>query len=499
MSTHLLGIDLGTSAAKAVLSTVDGAVVATAFAEYPIEQPQPEFAEQAPDLWRRAASGAVREVLARAPDAQVAAIGLSGQMHGAVLLDAAHRPLAPAVIWPDRRSAAQVKEINERIGAQRLYAITGSPMATGFQAATVRWFQQRAPAIWRQVKMILLPKDYLRYQLTGVFATDPSDAAGALLLDETRRDWSDELLAQLEISCDQLPPVQPSASISGYLQAEAARALGLPAGIPVATGAADTACSVLGAGVVESDQLLLTISTGGQLVQPCERVNVDLRGRIHTFCSALEPGEGRAGWYQMGAMLAAGMALRWLRQQLFDEPEQVAYDRMMALAAQAPPGADGLLFLPYLVGERTPYMDPTARGVLFGLTLSHTRGSLIRSVVEGVTLAAANAYGVLRELGANSQQIVLAGGGARSRFWQQVVADVFGLPVQPLRTVEQSAMGACILAGAAIGVHDPMEAARTWVHYGSPVQPDSARHTFYQERLAAFQALYQRNAGYFGV
>jgi xylulokinase len=272
----------------------------------------------------------------------------------------------------------------------------------------------------------------------------------------------------------------------------------LPAGIPVATGAADTACSVLGAGVVESDRLLLTLSTGGQLVQPCETVRIDAQGRIHTFCSALEPGAGAAGWYQMGAMLAAGMALRWLREQLFEEPEMIAYDRMMALAAEQPPGADGLLFLPYLVGERTPYMDPTARGVFFGLTLSHTRGSLIRAVVEGVTLAAANAYGVLRELGANPQQIVLAGGGARSRFWQQIVADVFGLPVQPLRTAEQSANGAIILAGAAIGLLDPAEAARTWAHYGSLLPPDLHRHAFYQERLVAFQALYQRNAGHFG-
>ena len=498
MSTsHLLGIDLGTSAVKALLCTVEGSVVATAFAEYPIEQPQPEHAEQTPDLWCRAAAGAVREVLARAPAAQVAAIGLSGQMHGTVLLDANHQPLAPAVVWPDRRSAAQVREITALVGPERLFAITGSPVATGFQAATVRWFQQHAPDLWRQVKTVLLPKDYLRYRLTGEFATDPSDAAGALLLDETQRTWSGELLDLLEIRREQLPPVQPSVAISGYLHSEAAQALGLPAGIPVATGAADTACSVLGAGVVESDHLLLTISTGGQLVQPCEQVRIDPLGRIHTFCSALEPGEGRSGWYQMGAMLSAGMALRWLREQLYEEPEQIAYDRMMTLAAQQPPGADGLLFLPYLVGERTPYMDPTARSVFFGLTLRHTRGSLIRAVVEGVTLAACNAYHVLRDLGADPQQIVLAGGGARSRFWQQVVADVFGLPLLPLRTVEQSALGACMLAGAAIGVHDPVEAARTWTHYGSPVQPDPTRHTFYQERLVAFQALYQRNAGHF--
>jgi len=499
MSIHLLSIDLGTSSVKALLSTSEGSVMASAFAEYPLTQPHPDFAEQSPEAWWRAIGGAVREVIARAPHATIAAIGLSGQMHGTVLLDDTGQPLTPAIIWPDRRSAAQVQEITALVGAARLYAITGSPLATGFQAATVRWFQQYAPELWQQVKMILLPKDYVRFRLTGVFATDPSDAAGALLLDETRRDWSDELLDLLAIHRDQLPPVRPSATISGYLHEEAARALGLPAGIPVATGAADTACSVLGAGVVENDQLLLTIGTGGQLVQPCETVRVDASGRIHTFCSALEPGAGRAGWYQMGAMLSAGMALRWLRQQLFEEPALIAYDTMMTLAAEQPPGADGLLFLPYLVGERTPYMDPTARGAFYGLTLNHTRGSLIRAVVEGVTLAAANAYGVLRELGAAPQQIVLAGGGARGCFWQQVVADVFGLPVQPLRTVEQSALGACILAGAAVGTQDAAEAARAWVHYGSLVSPDRDHHAFYQERLAAFQALYQRNAGHFGV
>lgn len=497
MSEGLLGIDLGTSAVKVLLTALDGAVVASASAEYPIEQPQPDRAEQAPDMWLRAVAGAVREVLAQAPDSQVVAIGLSGQMHGTVLLDADHRPLAPAVIWPDRRSVEEVREITERIGAQQLYAITGSPIATGFQAATVRWFQRHAPELWRQVQRILLPKDYLRFWLTGVFATDPSDAAGALLFDEARRDWSDDLLALLEIRRSQLPPVQPSASICGRLREEAAQALGLPAGLPVATGAADTACSLLGAGVVRSDRLLITLSTGGQLAQPCETVRIDAQGRIHTFCSALEPGEGRAGWYQMGAMLAAGLALRWLREQLYDDPTSVSYDRMMALASEAPPGADGLLFLPYLVGERTPYMDPTARGVFFGLTLSHRRSHLIRAVVEGVTLAACNAYGVLRELGATPRQIVLAGGGARSRFWQQVVADVFGAPVQALRTAEQSAAGACILAGAALGAFDAAEAAHAWAHYAEPVQPDGERHRFYQERLRAFRALYQRNAGHF--
>lgn len=498
MSARLLGIDLGTSAVKVLLTTFDGAVIASASAEYPIEQPQPDYAEQEPAAWLRAVADAVQATFTQAPTAPIAAIGLSGQMHGTVLLGADHQPLGPAIIWPDRRSAREVQEITERVGSERLYAITGSPVATGFQAATVRWVQRHAPELWRRVRRILLPKDYLRFWLTGVLTTDPSDAAGTLLFDETRRDWSDELLDLLEIRRDQLPPVQPSASICGRLCEDAARALGLPVGVPVATGAADTACSLLGAGVARSDQLLFTISTGGQLVQPCEAVRVDAQGRIHTFCSALEPGEGRSGWYQMGAMLVAGLALHWLREQLYEEPANISYDQMMRLASEAPPGADGLLFLPYLIGERTPYMDPTARGVFFGLTLRHRRSHLIRAVVEGVTLAARNAYDVLRELGAASQHIVLAGGGARSRFWQQVVADVFGTPVQALRTAEQSAAGACILAGAAIGAFDPAEAAHTWAHYGSLMQPDSDRHCFYQGRLEAFRALYQRNAGHFG-
>ncbi|MGQ9814774.1 MAG: xylulokinase [Candidatus Roseilinea sp.] len=498
MSARLLGIDLGTSAVKVVLTTFDGAVIASASAEYPIEQPQPDYAEQEPAAWLRVVADAVRATFTRAPTAPIAAIGLSGQMHGTVLLGADHQPLGPAIIWPDRRSAREVQEITERVGPERLYAITGSPVATGFQAATVRWVQRHAPELWRRVRRILLPKDYLRFWLTGVFATDPSDAAGTLLFDETRRDWSDELLDFLEIRRDQLPPVQPSASICGRLCEDAASALGLPVGVPVATGAADTACSLLGAGVARSDQLLLTISTGGQLVQPCEAVRIDAQGRIHTFCSALEPGEGRSGWYQMGAMLAAGLALRWLREQLYEEPANISYDQMMRLASEAPPGADGLLFLPYLIGERTPYMDPTARGVFFGLTLRHRRSHLIRAIVEGVTLAARNAYDVLRELGAASQHVVLAGGGARSRFWQQVVADVFGTPVHALRPADQSAAGACILAGAASGAFDPAEAAHTWAHYEGLMQPDSDRHCFYQGRLEAFRALYQRNAGHFG-
>jgi xylulokinase len=462
-------------------------------AEYPIRQPQPERAEQDPQAWWQAACAAVHAALAHVATPHVAAIGLSGQMHGTVLLDAQDRSLAPAVIWPDRRSAAQVAEITQRVGAARLIELAGSPVATGFQAATLLWFQQEQPELWRQVRRVLLPKDALRLRMTGAVATDPSDGSGSLLLDVNRRTWCAELLDALEIDAGMLPPVQPSTSVAGALTPEAAGAFGLTAGTPVVIGAADTACSLLGAGVLEAGDLMLTLSTGGQLVQPATVPGVDRAGRIHTFCSAQEPGQGRAGWYQMGATLAAGLSLRWLRDAVLGISGPDAYERMLAWAGETPPGAGGLAFLPYLVGERTPHMDPHARGVFFGLALEHGRGELVRAVVEGVTLACADAFAVLAELGAAPRRIVLAGGGARSSLWRQIVADVFGLPVTPLLTVEQSALGAALLAGAGIGQLSLVDSARRWAAYGEAFMPDPAQHAQYAEMLGRYRALYARN------
>ncbi len=493
----LLGIDLGTSSVKVIVAGLDGHVAASSSAEYPIQHPQPLHAEQDPNAWWDACVAAVREALGAAQGVEIGAIGLSGQMHGVVMLDREQRLVAPAIIWPDQRSQRQVQEITERLGAERLYSITGSPLSTGFLAASVRWVQQEAPAIWAQVQMLLLPKDYLRWRMTGVFATDPSDAAGSLLLDERQRDWSDDLLRLLDLDRSHLPLVQPSDRVGGYLVDAAAAQLGLPAGIPVVTGAADTACGLLGAGAVASDRLLLSISTGGQLVQPVDDVRIDRRGRIHTFCSALAPGARQAGWYQMGATLNAGMALRWLRDNLLGWHYPDAYDVMNVAAANSPLGAQGLLFLPYLVGERSPHMDPTARGAFFGLTLRHGQGDMVRAVMEGATFACYDAYGVLAELGVQSQSIILAGGGAKSALWRQIVADVFGMPVQPLLTGEQSALGAVLLAGGGVGLLDIPAAARQWAQLGPPTAPDAGRHAFYGERFGAFQDLYARNRGHF--
>ncbi|HYN88723.1 MAG TPA: FGGY family carbohydrate kinase, partial [Ardenticatenaceae bacterium] len=312
----LLGIDLGTSSVKVLLVGRDGRVLGRGSAEYPIDHPHPNWAEQDPDAWWQATISAVRQALAQAPSAAVSAIGLSGQMHGTVLLGQDGRPLGPAIIWPDQRSHRQVEEITALVGAERLVEITGSPVATGFQAATTRWFQQEQPDLWRQVRMVLLPKDELRRRLTPSYATDPSDASSALLLDVHRREWSGELLDALDLDAAILPPVRESAAVAGELVAAAATVLGLPRGIPIVVGAGDTPAGLLGAGIVSPDTLLLTISTGGQVVVPAPTVQLDRKGRIHTFCAALPPGHEHPGWYLMGATLSAGLALRWLRDQL---------------------------------------------------------------------------------------------------------------------------------------------------------------------------------------
>jgi len=493
--SQILGIDLGTSSVKVLLATEEGQVLGGGSAEYPIQRPRPGWAEQRPGDWWRATVAAVRQALGSVRDTPVSisAIGLSGQMHGTVLLGKAGRLLAPAVIWPDQRSGRQVQEITDLIGAGRLIELTGSPVATGFQAATVRWMQQERPDLWRQVGSILLPKDYLRYRLTGELGTDPSDGSGTLLLDVRGRDWSPEVLEALEIDVAQLPPVRPSAAVAGQLGHQAAEALGLPAGVPVVTGAADTACGAVGVGIVNAQTLLLTISTGGQIVLPASAVQVDRAGRAHTFCSALAPGPNQAGWYQMAAILSAGMALRWLRDQVFCVSGESAYAQMTAWAETTEPGADGLLFLPYLVGERTPHMDPQARALFLGLTASHGRAELVRAVMEGVALACYDAYQVLAGLGARPERIVMAGGGARSQLWQRIVADVFGLPVQWLSVGEQSALGAILLAGGGIGLFDPGSTAQTWATYGPPVEPDAQRHALYQSLLILFRSAYQKH------
>ncbi len=483
-----LGLDLGTSSLKALLVDESGRVVGSGSAEYPVRHPQPGWAEQDPDDWWAAAVAAARQATGWAPTGtRVAGIGLSGQMHGTVLLGDQGRPIAPAIIWADGRSWRHVGEVTGRIGAEKLIGIAGSPLAAGFMAATAAWLQQEQASLWFRTRRLLAPKDELRRRLTGEIATDPGEASGSLLLDVRWRSWSPDLLRAARIDEARLPALRPSAAVAGTLTARAAEEMGLPAGVPVATGTGDAPAGLLGAGITDPKTMLLSISTGAQVMIPAEGVSPDPLGRSHTFCSALEPGPGSPGWYQMGATLAAGMAMRWLRDEMLDLRGPDAWERMTGWAASRPVGANGLLFLPYLVGERSPHMDARLRAAFLGLGDHHGRGDLVRAVMEGATLACLDAFAVLEEQGAAPERIVIAGGGARSPLWRQIAADAFGMPVHLLATADQAAMGAAVLAAAAAGGHDPVPTAARWASYGPATEPNRARFARYQEVFALYR------------
>jgi xylulokinase len=493
MARRFLGIDLGTGAVKALVVDEDGRIHGTGSAEIPTFHPHPGHAEQDPETWWDATVHATRQAIAQAGAARLTGIGLSGQMHGTVLLDEGDQPLHPAVIWADTRSARQVERVTEEIGKHRLIEIAGSPLAVGFQAATVRWFVEERPDLWQRVRRVTLPKDYLGWRLTGTWISEPSDAASTLLLDVRQRDWSEILLQAVGLRREMVPPVRSSVSVRGEVLPEAAEALGVPAGTPVVAGGGDAPLAALAAGVTDPSTMLLTISTGSQALVPAMTVRPDLAGRIHTWCSCLEPETGAAGWYHMGATMVSGLALRWLRDRVFALPREGGYERLTDWAARVPPGAGGLIFLPYLAGERTPHMDPRARGMFLGLTTEHGREHLTRAVMEGAILALFDAYSVLAELGAQPQRAVLAGGGARSLLWRQIVADVFGLPVFPLGDVEGSALGAALLARVGLTGADPVAMAAAWARYEPAVTPDSAAHATYAALLPIFRDAYRKH------
>ncbi len=488
---YVLGIDLGTSSVKVIVVDLDGKIHGTGAASYPTRHPEPLHAEQDPGEWWMATVTATRAALSDAETTNITAIGLSGQMHGTVLLDADGATIIPAIIWSDGRAAADVAAMTEELGANRVISLAGSALAPGFQAATLHWLRDNRSDILARAYKILTPKAFLTWSLTGEHATDPSDASGTLLLDVSRREWSSDLVRTSGATHAMLPAILPSDAICGRLTTPAATALGLRSGIPVATGGADAPCAALGSGVVAADSLLLTFSTGAQALLPRRDVGTDASGRLHTFCSALRPETG-SGWYSMGATLAAGMALTWLTNQVFGLTTKDALDDLLHSARDVPAGSRGLIFLPYLAGERTPHLDPLASGVYLGLTNRHGRGEIVRATVEGVAFAAYDAFLALASLGSSPRRIIAAGGGARMPLWRQTVADLFGLPVVPLLAEEQTALGAAILAGSAMDLLDPMETSQRWAIQGPPATPDRAVGERLHDLLAVYQRTYQR-------
>lgn len=485
---NLLAIDLGTSSVKVIITDENGSILSRASIDYPMLQPLPGWVEQSVDDWWHASVRAIQQALHKLNTVpQIDAIGLSGQMHGTVLMDDAGLPLRNAIIWPDRRSSHQVDEIHRRVGRERMIEITGSIAAPGFQAASLVWIQQNEPHLWTKIRRVLLPKDYLRWRLCGEFSTDPSDASGSGLFDGAGRNWSQELLKVLGTEMQRLPHVVPSFQQVGCLQPDTAREAGLSAEIPIVVGAADTAASLLGAGITQPGQLLATISTGGQLLTPTERFITDPDGRLHTFCSALEPAQCCAAWYLMGATLSAGKSLQWLLEAVFRLSTQGDYSPLIAWAEQSRIGAEGLIFMPYLSGERGPESSSQLPGAFIGLTNRHGRPELVRAVLEGVVYSLYEKYLVLVEKGFQSEKVVLAGGGARSSLWTQIVADVFGLPVEKLQIEDQSAYGAALLAGAGTGIFSVEEGAKAWRISAIQVEPNLVAHAQYQELFSIFQ------------
>ena len=420
---YLLGCDIGTSGTKSVLFTLSGRPVASSTFEYPLYQPQNGYAEQDPRDYAEAAFASIRDVLAKSgisPDS-VLSVGLSGQMHGLVLLDADGEPLRRAIIWCDQRTGEECEEITRILGREKLIAITANPAVTGFTASKIRWVQKHEPEIYEKAKKILLPKDYVRYALTGEFAADYSDASGMQLMDVPHRCWSGEVLSALDIDPSLLAPLYESSEIAGRISREAAEKTGLLPGTPVAGSAGDQAAAAVGSGIVRPGVISATIGTSGVVFAYADRPSIDPQGRVHTLCHAV-----KGAWHVMGVTQGAGLSLQWFRNRFCGEEMRVAsglgvdpYSILDREAALSPIGADGLLFLPYFMGERTPHLDPDARGVFFGLTASHEKRDLLRAVMEGVGHSLTDCYDVIRELGFDAGEVRAAGGGGRSPFWRQ--------------------------------------------------------------------------------
>jgi len=455
--TTLVGLDVGTTGVKAVAISPEGEVLATDEESYQLSTPRPGWAEQDPEDWWRAAQA----VLTRLPFDEIR-LGLSGQMHGLVCLDEADRVLRPAILWNDQRTAAECAEIEERIGLEQLIELTGNRALTGFTAPKLLWLRRHEPEVYRNIRHVLLPKDYVLLRLTGEHGIDAADASGTLLFDVRRRRWSDEVVDALEIPSEWLPSVTES-TVHG--------------------GAGDQQAAALGVGVVEPGVLSVVLGTSGVVFSALQEYRAEPHARVHVFCHAVPE-----TWEAMGVMLSAAGALRWFRDAL---APGASFDQLGAEADEWPPGAEGLTFLPYLSGERTPHADPSARGMFEGLTLRHGRGGLVRAVLEGVAYGLRDSIELLRGLGVDAQLGRASGGGARSRLWLEIVASVLDLPLELTEVEEGSAYGAALLAGVSNGVFgSAREAVEACVRVRDRVEPNEAWASVYDEGYARYRALY---------
>ncbi len=478
----LLGIDISTTGSKAILIDEQGQVIATHNTPHPSSTPKPLWSEQNPADWWSGAVASIRAVLAETHQPEVSAVGLTGQMHGLVLLDAAGNVLRPAILWNDQRTQQQCDEITERVGFARLIQLTGNRALTGFTAPKILWVRENEPEVYQKAAHVLLPKDYARLMLTGDYAMDVSDASGTSLLDVRERKWSQEVLDALEIPADWMPRLAEGPEITGVISAEAAAQTGLKAGTPVVGGGGDQAAGAVGVGAVEPHIISLVIGTSGVVFAPLARYAYEPEGRLHAFCHAV-PGM----WHFMGVTLSAAGSLQWYRDTLAPGEK---FDDLLAPTAAVPAGSDGLLFLPYLSGERTPYPDPLARGVFVGLTVRHTKAHMTRAVLEGVAFSLKDCFGLMENAGLPTQlQVRVSGGGAQSPLWRQIIADAIGQPLVTTNSTEGAAYGAALLAAVGAGVFpDVATACKTAIRTGDATNPTKA--AAYEQPYQNYRALY---------
>ena len=499
---YLIGIDVGTSSMKTLLMEESGAVVGSVTEFYPFETPKPLWSEQDPAHWWKATTVSIKRVLEenKVAAADVLGLGLTGQMHGLVLLDKDNQVLRPCILWNDQRTAKQCADITAKVGAERVLELTGNPVLPGFTAPKIAWVQENEPEIFAKAERFLLPKDYVRFLLSGEHFSDVSDASGTSLLNVGKRDWSEEMCDALGVGRSFLPEVTESPVASTRISAEAAAATGLLEGTPIAAGGGDQAAQAVGSGIVREGIVSATLGTSGVVFAHSDEYRVEPNGLLHAFCHAV-PGK----WHLMGVMLSAAGSFDWYKSALGGEEDRLAnesgqnvFDLLTKQAAEAPAGSEGLLFLPYLSGERTPHPDPHARGTFFGMTLRHDKAHMTRSVLEGITYGMNDSLQLMRNLGLEISEVRASGGGAKSDFWLQMQADIYGSKVVTTNVTEGAAFGAAVLAGVASGVYSDLDAAANQIVKSTgEVNPGSAQSVysdFYPEYQALYPALKDRFA-----
>jgi xylulokinase len=484
MTTKLLGIDVSTTGVKALVIDRDGAISDSFTSPLHLSNPQPLWSEQKPNDWWQAAVNSIQHVVRENAGGDIAAIGLTGQMHGLVLLDEAGEVLRPSILWNDQRCAAECDEIRARLGKERLIQISGNDALTGFTAPKIVWVRNHEREVYDRARHVLLPKDYLRYKLTSEYAMDKADGSGTLLFDLQRRDWSNELLDALDIPAAWLPPTFEGPAITSRITAEAAQATGLSEGTPVVAGGGDQAAQAVGVGAIRPGVVALTLGTSGVVFAATETPLIEAQGRLHAFCHAVPE-----RWHLMGVMLSAAGSLQWYRDALYPN---VSFQELVNEAAEVAPGSDGLLFLPYLCGERTPHPDPLARGSWVGLTTRHTRAHLTRAVLEGVAFGFKDMFSLMQDVGLGEiDEVRVSGGGAKSNLWRQILADVLESELVTVNTTEGAAYGAALLAGVAAGVWPNVDrACAQTIRVSDRVTPSETNTARYAEMYRQYQSLY---------